>query len=263
MDENHRVSIEGKKDARDKLVFNLWRFVCYCIFRRIMEIAGFIANVPLFKGLPLTQTRQLASISVHKPYKKGERIFSEGEEATGFYIVIVGRVKISKLAPDGKEQILHIVETHEPFGEVPVFAGERFPANAEAMGDSKVLFLPREELIQLIKKEPSVAMNMLALLSRRLRQFSSLIESLSLKGVPGRLASYLLYVSQRQRNEEHLELDVPKAMLANFLGTIPETLSRILAKMSQEGLIEVDGRRIRLVNRRALNEVATGARSLL
>ena len=172
-------------------------------------------------------------------------------------------VKVAKLAPDGKEQILHILGSQEPFGEVPVFAGERFPANAEAMEDSKVLFLPREEFIHLIKEEPSVAMHMLALLSRRLRQFSSLIENLSLKGVPARLASYLLYMSQHQQDTALLELDVPKTLLANFLGTIPETLSRILAKMTQESLIEVEGRRIRLLNRRALEELAAGTRSVL
>jgi CRP/FNR family transcriptional regulator, dissimilatory nitrate respiration regulator len=245
------------------LVFNLFLFLCYSISHCIMEIAKFIGNVPLFKGLPPVQIKQLASLAMYKPYKKGELIFSEGQEATGFYVLIVGRVKVAKLAPDGKEQILHILGLQEPFGEVPVFAGERFPANAEAMEDSKVLFLPREELINLIKKEPAVAMNMLALLSRRLRQFSSLIESLSLKGVPARLASYLLYMSQRQHDLGLLELDVPKALLANFLGTIPETLSRILAKMTQEGLIEVDGRRIKLLNRPALEELAAGTRSVL
>jgi CRP/FNR family transcriptional regulator, dissimilatory nitrate respiration regulator len=228
-----------------------------------MEIASFIGDVPLFKGLPPAQINQLASLAMYKPYRKGELIFSEGQEAAGFYILIVGRVKLAKLAPDGKEQILHILGSQEPFGEVPVFAGERFPANAEAMEDSKVLFLPREEFIHLIKKEPTVAMNMLALLSRRLRQFSSLIESLSLKGVPARLASYLLYMSQHQRDTGLLELDVPKTLLANFLGTIPETLSRILAKMVQEGLIEVNGRRISLLNRRALEELASGSRSVV
>ena len=244
-------------------MFNPCQLLCYCMCAPIMEIEGFIGNIPLFKGLPTAQIKRLASIALYKPYKKGERIFSEGEEATGFYVVIVGRVKIAKLAPDGKEQILHIIELQEPFGEVPVFAGERFPANAEAMEDAKIVFLPREGFIHLIQEEPSVAMNMLALLSRRLRQFSSLIESLSLKGVPARLASYLLYVSQRQRSADVLELDVSKTLLANFLGTIPETLSRILAKMTQGGLIEVDGRRIRLLNRRALEELAAGTRSAL
>jgi CRP/FNR family transcriptional regulator, dissimilatory nitrate respiration regulator len=231
--------------------------------KHLMEIESFIGNVPLFKGLPPAQLQKLASIAVYKSYKRGQRIFSEGEEATGFCILIVGRVKVAKLAPDGKEQILHILGILEPFGEVPVFAGERFPANAEAMEDSKVLFLPREAFIHLIKKEPSVAMNMLALLSRRLRQFSSLIESLSLKGVPGRLASYLLYLSRRHQGSDLLELDVSKTLLANFLGTIPETLSRILAKMIQEGLIEVKGRRIRLLNRSGLEEISTGTKSLL
>ncbi|HVN25449.1 MAG TPA: Crp/Fnr family transcriptional regulator [Syntrophorhabdales bacterium] len=220
-------------------------------------------NVPLFKGLPSTQIEQLASIASYKAYRKGERVFSEGEEASGFYVVIFGRVKIAKLAPDGKEQILHIIQMQEPFGEVAVFAGERFPANAEAMEDSRILFLERDAFIRLIRKEPSVAMNMLALLSRRLRQFSSLIENLSLKDVPARLSSYLLYMSQYQGDSNLLELDVSKTLLANSLGTIPETLSRILAKMTQGGLIEVDGRRIRLLNRRVLEEVAAGRRTVM
>ncbi len=227
-----------------------------------VEIEQFIGNVPLFKGLPAAQIEQLASIVSHKTCRKGERIFSEGEDATGFYIVIFGRVKIAKLAPDGKEQILHIVELQEPFGEVPVFAGQRFPANAEAMEESRVLFVPREGLVNLIRQEPSVAMSMLALLSKRLRQFSSLIESLSLKGIPARLASYLLYASERQGEADLLELDLSKTLLANFLGTIPETLSRVLAKMTHAGLIGVDGRKIRLLKRKALEEVALGTKTI-
>jgi CRP-like cAMP-binding protein len=230
---------------------------------RTMEIAAFIEDVPLFKGLPPEQIKQLASIAVYKTFRKGESIFSEGQEAAGFYVVVAGRVKVSKLAPDGKEQILHILGSREPFGEVPVFAGEHFPANAEAMEDCRALFMPRDAFIGLIKKEPSLAMNMLALLASRLRRFSNLIEGLSLKGVPARLASYLMYLSNRNKGADRLELDIPKALLANLLGTIPETLSRILARMTQEGLIEVDGRKIRLVNRQALEELATGAGVLL
>jgi CRP/FNR family transcriptional regulator, dissimilatory nitrate respiration regulator len=228
-----------------------------------MKTADFLGNVPLFQGLPIRQIEQLVSITTQKLFKKGQLIFSEGEEASGFYIVLVGRVKVAKLAPDGKEQILHILGIQEPFGEVAVFAGERFPANAEAMEETKALFLPRDAFVDLMKKEPSLSMNMLALLSRRLRRFSALIESLSLKAVPARLASYLLYLSEQGKGIDALELDIPKVVLANLLGTIPETLSRILARMSQEHLLEVDGRRIRLINRKALEEVAAGARALL
>jgi CRP/FNR family transcriptional regulator len=103
-------------------------------------------------------------------YKKGENIFTENEQATGLYAVASGRVKIYKLSPDGREQILHIFGPGEVFGEAPVFAGKRFPASADAMDESRVLFFQREALINLIQINPSIAMNMLAVLSMRLRR---------------------------------------------------------------------------------------------
>jgi CRP/FNR family transcriptional regulator, dissimilatory nitrate respiration regulator len=86
----------------------------------------------------------------------------------------------------------------------------------------------------------------------RLRRFASQIESLSLKEVPARLAGYLLYLSEEQSNAEAIELEISKGQLASLLGTIPETLSRIFAKMSEEGLIAVEGRIIRILDRDGL-----------
>ena len=103
---------------------------------------------------------------------------------------------------------------------------------------------------------------MLALLSARLSQFAGLIEALSLKEVPGRLASYLVYLSDRAGGGPVLELDIPKALLANLLGTIPETLSRILARMTAEGLLDVDGRKITLRDRKRLEDVSSGSATL-
>ena len=86
----------------------------------------------------------------------------------------------------------------------------------------------------------------------RLRRFTSQIESLSLKEVPARLASYLLYLSEEQGTADYVELEIAKGQLASLLGTIPETLSRIFGKTSEEGLIEVKGKRIRLLDRERL-----------
>ena len=127
-----------------------------------------IAMIPLFRGLPERQIQDLASIIVEQPLKRGQFIFAEGDEGKGFYVVSEGRIKIFKLSSEGKEQILHIFGPGEPFGEVPVFAGQNFPANAEAMEKSRVLFFPRQAFFGLIEKNPSIAMNMLALLSGRL-----------------------------------------------------------------------------------------------
>jgi CRP/FNR family transcriptional regulator len=227
-----------------------------------LPILDHIARVPLFEGLPPEQIEDLAMIVTDQTFGKGEAIFSEGEDADGFYVVITGRVKIFKLSPDGKEQILHFFGPGEPFGEVPVFTGQHFPASAEVMEESRVFFFPRKSFVDLIKRNPSLALNMLAILSKRLRRFAALIDDLSLKEVPGRLAAYLLYLSDQNRGAKVLELAVTKAQLASLLGTSPETLSRILGKLSSQGLIESDGRRIRIMDREGLRDLAESGRRL-
>ena len=225
-----------------------------------MPILNHIARVPLFEGLPPQQIEDLAMIVTDQVFRKGETIFSEGEDGNGFYVVITGRVKIFKLSAEGKEQILHFFGPGEPFGEVPVFTGQHFPANAEAIEESRVFFFPRRSFVDLVKRNPSLALNMLAVLSKRLRRFAGLIDDLSLKEVPGRLAAYLLYLSSQNQGSKDLELTITKAQLASLLGTIPETLSRILGKLSSQGLIETDGRRIRILDSESLQELAESGR---
>ena len=110
--------------------------------------------------------------------------------------------------------------------------------------------------MNLISNNPSLALNMLAVLSMRLRQFTVQVENLSLKEVPGRLASYLLYVANEQGKKDVITLTISKGQLASLLGTIPETLSRIFAKMSSQNLIEVSGRHIKLLNRNGLEDLS-------
>lgn len=206
----------------------------------------------LFGGLPSQQIEDLAGIAVEKTFQRGESIFFEGDKGIGFYMVGEGKVKIYKVSPAGKEHILHIFGEGEPFGEVPVFYGKPFPASAEALLKTQTLFFPRDRFIHLIEANPSIALSMLAVLSMRLRIFANQIESLSLKEVPARLAHYLMYLSKEQGNNDVVELEISKGQLASLLGTIPETLSRIFAKMSEEGLIQVNGRTINLLDKEGL-----------
>ncbi|MDW7773998.1 MAG: Crp/Fnr family transcriptional regulator [Desulfobulbaceae bacterium] len=211
-----------------------------------MEIKKSIAASVLFSGLSEEELDKIARIAVVKKIARGEMIFFEHDEATGFYMVLEGRVKIYKMSLEGKEQILHIFGPGEPIGEVPVFHGQPFPANAMALVNAILLFFPRREFVNLVTAYPSLALNMLAMLSLRLRRFAAQIESLSLKEVPGRLASYLIYLSEEQGSATQVTLDIPKGQLASLLGTIPETLSRIFARMTEEGLIRVEGRIIHI-----------------
>jgi CRP/FNR family transcriptional regulator len=226
------------------------------------NVADIIRKIPLFEGLPEDQVNRLVQIVLEKAYKKGDAIFFEGDEADGFYVVVTGQIKVFKLSVEGKEQILHIFGPGEPFGEVPVFAGNNFPAHAEAIAESRLLFFPRNAFTGLITAIPSLALNMLAVLSRRLRQFTVQVEHLSLKEVPGRLAVYLLYLSDEKDGDLTVDLAISKGQLASLLGTIPETLSRILAKMTKRGLIQVDGRRIEIMDLSGLEALATGSHRL-
>ncbi len=211
-----------------------------------------LAESELFGGMSTEHLDEIENISVLKEYGRGETIFFEGDPGNGFYMVATGRVKIYKTSPAGKEQILHIFGPGEPFGEVPVFHGQPFPANAMALEKSRLIFFQRKDFVELVHTMPSLVMNMLAVLSMRLRRFATQIENLSLKEVPARLAGYLLYLSGEQGSVEQVELQISKGQLASLLGTIPETLSRIFAKMSDEGLIRVEGKRIILLDREGL-----------
>ena len=227
-----------------------------------MNLKSFLSHLPLFQGLSDGELKTLSEIAVERPVKAGEMIFSDGERAAGLNIVAAGRVKIFKLSPNGKEQILHIMGPGEPFAEVPVFQGGNYPANAQAIEAGRVLFIPRDELLKAIRKNPALALGMLAVLSRRLREFASTIENLSLRGVPERLSAYLLYLSDLAGGVDEFDLDIKKGLIANLLGTTGESLSRILGKMTQAGIIRVDGKTITIIDRKSLADVASARQAL-
>ena len=215
-----------------------------------------IAAIPIFNGLPEDQISAIKQIAVEKTVNKGEILFSEGDEGKGFFVIAEGRLKVFKVSPEGKEQILHILGPGQPFGEVSVFAGQRFPANAQALDKARVLFLPRAAIVTLIAANPSLALNMLAVMSKKLRQFAAQIENLSLKEMPARLASYLIFLAEKQDAVDMVTLKISKGQLASILGTIPETLSRIFAKLAGQNLIRVEGKKITLLDRSGLEDLA-------
>jgi CRP/FNR family transcriptional regulator len=221
-----------------------------------------LENVELFRELNSDQLRELESTGQRSTYPAGGAIFSQGDPAQGFYVILSGRVKVYKLSPEGREQILHLFGPGEPIGEVPVFAGETFPAHAETLERSELWFLPRDRLRQLFAQDPSLALNMLAILSKRLRRFTNLIEDLSLKDIPARLAAYLMHLQDGQGGADTLHLDVSKGVLAKILGTSQETLSRVLRRMSEAGVLEMRSKTITILDDGMLEDLAEGHTTL-
>ena len=220
------------------------------------NILNIISAIPLFNGLPEDQLNAIRQIAVEKQFNKGQTIFSEGDQTKGFFVVVEGRVKIYKVSSEGKEQILHIFEAGQSFGEVTVFTGQQMPASAQTLAKSRLLLFPRSAFVDLVTANPSLALNLLAIMSKKLRQFAAQIENLSLKEIPARLASYLIYLSEEQGAGDAVILNVSKGQLASLLGTIPETLSRIFAKLSGQNLIQVKGPKISLLDRQGLEDLA-------
>lgn len=215
----------------------------------------------MFQGLSSEQLAKLATLAIAQTHNKGEMIFHQGDTGIGFFVIRSGRVKVFKLSPDGKEQILHIFGEREHFAEVPALDGDCFPASAAAIEPSTVLFFPREPFLQLLEEQPSLTINLLKSFARHLRHFSGLVDNLALREVPARLANYLLSLSEQANYAETIELDLSKGQLAARLGTIPETLSRVFAKLTNDGLIEMDGYTVRLLDPKRLRELVAGKSS--
>ena len=221
-----------------------------------------LKRCPLFAGLKEEDLKRILAISSTKRIAKKEILFSDEEEAKGFYVLLSGKVKLYKISPEGKEQILHVVSAPDAFAEAALFLEGTYPAFAEALGDSHLLFIPKRDFIQLIERNPQLSLNMIVTLSQFLKKFASLIEELSLKEVSSRIAKYLIDLSMKLskegRSPREVELDLSKTQLASKLGTISETLSRTLAKMKAKGIIDVKKNKILILNRETLKELASG-----
>jgi CRP-like cAMP-binding protein len=216
-----------------------------------VPVSEVLRKAPLFANLPPADLSRVGGISVVRRYARRGTLFREGDRADGFFIVASGRVKIFKLSEDGKEQVLHILEAGDSFAEAAIFEGGGFPANAEALGDSELLFLPKRPFMELLEKNPEMAVRMLGSLSRWLKRMTDLVENLALRDVEARL---VFFVSEEMksrgvplRDGAEYEIPVGKNVLASRLGTVPETFSRALKKLQEEGKIRVKGNRIRIL----------------
>jgi len=166
------------------------------------------------------------------------------------------------MSAEGKEQIVMIAQAGDSFGEAAVFAGSNYPASAQTLSASEILIVERNRFISLLEKKPELAMNLIARLSELLRKLTRLVEELSLTDVTTRLAHYLVEEINSEAADPHpqpypvVTLSEKKFIVASQLGTIPETLSRSLAKLSREKIIRVDGSEIEILNYDRLRELA-------
>ena len=212
-------------------------------------------RVPLFSAMGDATLGQLLNECRRQVLPAGSQVLSPMQRAESFYVILAGKVKVYKLSARGDEQILHLYGPGKTFGEAAMWAGGYFPAHAETLAETTLLVVRRSVLQGLLARNAEMAMGMLAGMSAKLREFNQLIEQLSLKDVPARLANALLSMPAAAGTDT-VVLKQTKRELAGQTGTIPETLSRALKKLKTAGMIDVNGAEITLLDPDALARIA-------
>src|SRR5512138_1573324 len=225
-----------------------------------MDVVQILKKSMLFSGLSEEHLSDVAAITSRRGFAKGETLFSEGESASGFYLLAKGGMKLCKVSPDGREKVLHFVHPGETFAEAAFFGDGRYPAEARAIESGEALCFQKDAFMGLLERNPRFSMNLIVSLSLLLRRFARQIEELSFAEVPNRLAAYLVELAARKattfQGKTYLDLDIKKGELASRLGTVSETLSRTFRKLKEDGLLEVEGSRVTIFDMPRLAELA-------
>ena len=206
-----------------------------------------MARIPLFHDLNTAEIEALAARAVEQSFQAGEHLFFEGEPCTGIYLVLEGRVRIYKSARSGREITLAVETAPSSVAEVPLFDGGAYPASVSALSAVRSVFLPTNAFQQVCREHPEVALKMLAVIGRRLRQLVSVIELVTFGSVRQRLAGVLLEYG-REAGGNRFFLQATHQELASRLGTVREVISRNLSRFQADGLIRVAGRRVELLD---------------
>lgn len=208
--------------------------------------------IPLLTSLDEPTLRATARRMRLCTFRPGQHILLEGEAPPGLFFVQRGRVRLSRTAPDGREQVLEMVGPGDHFNPVPLFDGGPNPATARAMSPVTCLLLPREDLVALIRRHPDLALATLSAMAGQLRELVTLVEDLAFRSVRARLARLLL-AEATEAAEGAAELTHQE--LAERAGTVREIAGRALRRLAEEGLVRLERGRVIVLDQAGLARV--------
>lgn len=223
------------------------------------DIAERLRQVPFFSELSDDALGEISKAAREKKFDKGQMIFFENDPCDGFYFIRDGSVKIYKMSPGGREHILHTFKAGDTFAEVPAFDDGLCPANAQAVEDSVLLLIKRDDFEKVTLAYPEVAIGLLRHFAHWLRRFTIQLEELSLKDVGARLAGYLLRAADEkgEQTPEGIAVHLTESQqeIASRIGTVREIVSRNFRKFQDMGLIRLKGRRLVITDREGLKRL--------
>ncbi len=214
------------------------------------EAKEFLKKIPYFTALDDLDLDRIARRVLVKQFPKGAVIFLERGPCEGIYFVRSGQVKVFKTSDEGKEQVLKLMKEGDSFNDVPVFDGGPNPASAEAATDATVYMIPKRDLLQMASEFPAIGLGMLKVFASRLRHMTMLVEDLSFRDVTARLAKILLETATPGGEEPKHRLTQQE--MASLIGTAREVVGRSLKALEEQSVIRMEGRRVIIVDKKAL-----------
>jgi len=221
-----------------------------CIIRQLNSL----------KALKKEELKSISDSKITKTVKKGGAIFEEGENLHGVFCVRKGHTKLSKLSPNGKDQIVKIAKKGDILGQRSIITQEKTNLSAIALDDTEVCFIPKNLIQNYISNNPDFTKNLLLTMAQDLKEADNVIVTISQKAVKQRIAEALLYLQTNFGEDEDgfLIVNLSREDLSNIVGTATESCIRILSEFKKKKLIATEGKRIKLLDINTLKNLVEG-----
>lgn len=224
-----------------------------------MATSEFLTYVPIFSELEKESIEKIEKIGSKKTYQKNEVILMEEEAGTALFVIVKGKVKVSRNSNDGREVILTILGDSDFFGEMAILDGLTRSATVTAIDESELFLIQRNDFLNLLYEHPEVSVALLQELTTRLRNADMKIKALSLKDAEGKVATVILQLADDVGKIKHGKVEIEKLPLqqdlANMAGTSRETISRTLHSFAKKGYVEMDGSKLRILDYEKFKEI--------
>ena len=228
----------------------------------LQEIEEVVRRTTMFKRLSELDRKHLAAVSTIRRYARGDRVFSEGDPSDVFSVIASGRVKIVKMTPAGKDVILEIFGTGDPFGAVAAYEGRPFPASAIALEDTVCLITPRSAFFALLEQHPSLVRGLLLGLTQRLIELTNRLTEMTGGRVEARIARLFLKLADNMGRPVADGIAIPMSLsrqeLADLTGTTIETCIRVMSRWGKDELVRTEKDGFIIADKAALEELASG-----
>lgn len=219
-----------------------------------------IRYIALFKGLESSELKRIESLAVRRNFKKGEILFMEGDKPEHLWFILEGEVKVFKEYASGKSAILGIFDKGAMVAEIAVIDGRPYPASCQAITEGSAALLKRDDALDVITSNPAVSLKLMVAIGRKLRELTGDLGSMAVQTVIRRLSRLLLKLADkfgvRKGNKLEVELFLTRKDLAECIGTSFEVAVRSLGKLQSDGVLEIHGKRVVILNPARLAEIA-------